>query len=116
MEPRLTPEGLTPYLEHVLDGLLADTVQLWEIPVAVSSLFYLGESCARRDIEHDLAVALHDRDRYYRAACDGGFSRYLKRPGRTHWELCQERGEHERAARVRADMESLVIQVEVSYD
>lgn len=111
MEARLVPEGLIPYLDRILDGLLDDSVQLWELPVPVSSLFYLGESCARRDMERELAKALHDRDRYYRAACDGGFSRYLKPQGRTYWELCLERGERERAARVRADMEALVIHV-----
>jgi len=111
MEPRLTPDGLTPYLERVLNELLADSLQLWELPAAVASLYYLGESCARRVMEPQLAKALHDRDRYYRAACDGGFSRHVKPQGRTYWELCLERGERERAARVRADMEALVFQV-----
>ncbi len=111
MEPRVTPTGLTPYLEHVLDGLLAGTLQLWQLPACVSALFYLGDAYARLDMEHDLASALHDRDRYYRAACDGGFSQYLELNGRPYWEMCLERGEHERAARVRADMETLTFQL-----
>lgn len=111
MEPLTPPHGLSPYLEFVTDGLLTDTVQLWELPRPVSELYYLGESSARRSLEPQLTQAKCDRDRYYQAAARGGFSNPLKPQGLTFAQLCRERGEHSLADRVESDMDSLAFQV-----
>jgi hypothetical protein len=51
-----------------------------------------------------LRQAEHDRDRYYRHAFN---KTPLKKQGKTFEELCRERGEHDLADRVHADMEKL---------
>lgn len=107
MEQVAPPQGLTPYLEYVTDGLLTDTVQLWELPRPVSELYYLGECSARRE----LIRAQSDRDRYYRAASRGGFSNPVKSQGLTFAELCRERGEFALADRVESDMASITFHV-----
>ena len=110
MEP-LEPTGLETYLGTVLDQLLNDKVQLWELPQYVTALYYLGESCAWQIAKQELAQAITERNRYYRAACAGGFGTELKPHGLAYWELCIERGEHERAAQVKADLERLTFQL-----
>lgn len=110
MEPRLTPE-VDGYLDDVLERLLTNSVQLWELPTSVTSIYYLGESCAYQVMNVQLANVQAERDRYYRAACAGGFTTYLKPQGLTYWQLCAERGDMERARQVKADMEALTFQV-----
>lgn len=104
-------EPLTKYLEEVTDGLLRDTVQLWELPSSVAGIYYLGESSARRILEPQLVQAEADRDRYYLAACRGGFQSQTKPQGLTFAELCRERGDHLTADKVEADMSSLAFRV-----
>ena len=111
MEPLTPPNGLSPYLEFVTDGLLTDKVQLWELPRTVSELYYLGEASARRSLQPQLLQAQCDRDRYYLAASRGGFTSPLKPQGLTFAELCRERGEYALANKVDADMASLAFQV-----
>ena len=91
MEPRITPAGVTGYLEYVLDGLIWDKVQLWELPPAVTAIYYYGESCARRN-DPELEQVKSDRDRYYRAAARGGFGvPVIKSQGLTFLELEEAR-------------------------
>lgn len=104
-------EQVTQYLESVTDKLLRDEVQLWELPSAVSGLYYLGESSARGVLMPQLIQAEADRDRYYRAACLGGFQAPLKPQGLTFAQLCRERGNEALALKVEADMSSLTFQV-----
>lgn len=106
-------EPITQYLEQVTEGLLRDTVQLWQLPSAVSALYYLGEDSARRILEPQLVQAQADRDRYYRAASRGGFEAQIKPQGLSFAQLCRERGDHITADRVEADMASLSFNVGV---
>jgi hypothetical protein len=104
-------DDLDTYLDGVLDGLLKDAIQLHQIPTSVASLYYLGESFGRQSMLRKISQTTADRDRYYRAACNGGFSSPLKPHGLNYWQLCEQRGERVRAARVKADMEALSLQI-----
>lgn len=104
-------EQITQYLEKVTDELIKDEVQLWELPPAVSGLYYLGEWSARGILMPQLIQAEADRDRYYRAACRGGFEVPLKPQGLTFAQLCRERGEEALALKVEADMSTLTFNV-----
>lgn len=91
MEPRITPAGVTGYLECVLEGLIWDKVQLWELPLSVSAIYYFGESCGRSS-NPELEQAKADSDRYYRVAARGGFGvPVIKSQGRTFLELEEAR-------------------------
>lgn len=106
----MEPLTLT-YLDEVTEGLLRDTVQLWEVPSSVAGLYYLGEACARRILEPQLVQAEADRDRYYLAASRGGFQAQTKPQGLSFAQLCRERGDTLLADKVEADMSSLAFQV-----
>ena len=87
MEPRMTPAGVTGYLENVLEGLIWNKIQLWELPPAVTAIYFYGESCARSD-NSEVEQLKADRDRYYRAAARGGFGvPIIKSQGMTFQEL-----------------------------
>lgn len=104
-------EQVNQYLEDVTDKLLRDEVQLWELPSAVSGLYFLGESSARGVLMPQLLQAESDRDRYYRAACRGGFNAPLKPQGLTFAQLCRERGNEALAVKVEVDMSTLTFNV-----
>jgi hypothetical protein len=83
----MTPAGVTGYLENVLEGLIWNKIQLWELPPAVTAIYFYGESCARSD-NSEVEQLKADRDRYYRAAARGGFGvPIIKSQGMTFQEL-----------------------------
>lgn len=101
------PPGTESYLEQVSEALLSAELDLFELPAAVASLYYLGES----SLLGYLRQAEADADRYYQAASRGTFTAPLKPQGSTYAELCRARGEHAKADQVEADLLKLTFQL-----
>ena len=103
MEPRLNN-----YCERVLDELLKDELQLWELPPALAAIYYLGEACGSRSRDYEIRQLIAERDSYYRAAARGGFRvPIVPVHSKSYAELCRARGQFELAKRVEADMQKL---------
>ena len=111
MEQVVIPEPLARALDRVLDSLIRDEAQLWELPPPLAALYYLGHANAAASMTADLIQARADRDRYYRAAARGGFAAPVQVTGRTYAELCLARGQFDLAQRVAADMAAIQFKV-----
>jgi len=95
-------------LDALADGLIWGTVELWQLPPCVATFYYLGEAYAARNCAEQIRRAQADADHYYSIAARGGFGVPIIKPqGKAYWELLEIRGQHEEAARVRAEMEAL---------
>ncbi len=74
-------------LEHLIHG----SVGLQQLPVPLASFYYLGEATHIPEVlelRTKLTQAEADRERYYRAACRGGFGTPIIKPqGKTFQEL-----------------------------
>jgi hypothetical protein len=75
----------------MLEQLIYGAISLSQLPVPLASFYYLGEATHIPEVlelRTKLAQAEADSERYYRAACRGGFGTPIIKPqGKTFREL-----------------------------
>jgi hypothetical protein len=85
------PSDLAPhvdaYLHGTLDLVMYGLLGLDQLPRSVAALVFYGEVLGRAGRQPEVDQLNADCDRYYRAACSGGFSAPLRTQGRTFAEL-----------------------------
>lgn len=81
----------TERISLMLEQLIHRSITLSELPYPLASFYYLGEAAHIPEVlqlRSNLAKAEADRERYYRAACRGGFGVPIIKPqGNTFREL-----------------------------
>jgi hypothetical protein len=85
--PGRLPKSVDAYLNGTLDLVVYGLLDLDQLPRPVAALIFFGEALGRNSRQHEIDQLEADCDRYYRAACNGGFSSPLRSQGRTFAEL-----------------------------
>lgn len=86
-KPAELPPHVTSYLEGALHMVMYGLLSFDRLPLAVQALVFYGETLGRAGRQAEIEQLNADADRYYRAACNGGFSAPLRTQGRTFAEL-----------------------------
>lgn len=91
MEQVVLSAGETVRISLMFEQLINRKISLPELPLPLASFYYLGEAAHIPEVlqlRNTLAQAESDRERYYRAACRGGFGTPVIKPqGKTFLEL-----------------------------
>lgn len=73
-------------------SVLSGALPIHETPQLVQRVYWWGFWAGHESRESEITQALHERDIYYRAACEGGFGRKrIKTQGKSFNELEQLR-------------------------
>lgn len=91
MEQVALSPGETVVISLMFEQLINRKINLSELPPPLASFYYLGEATLIPEVltlRNNLVQAEADRERYYRAACRGGFGTPVIKPqGKTFQEL-----------------------------
>jgi hypothetical protein len=85
--PSVLAPHVDSYLTGTLDLVMHGLLELDQLPRAVAALIFYGEVLGRAGRQPEVDQLNADCDRYYRAACNDGFSSPLKAQGRSFAQL-----------------------------
>ena len=73
-------------IEQMIWNLSTGQIGLQDIPSSLLAFYAVAFDHGRESRESEIFKLQEDLNRYYRAACNGGFGKYLKTQGKTFSE------------------------------